>query len=257
MDVDGTLIDADENLHPKDAALLENFPEHIQPIVTTGRSLYGARAVFRHNGIFRNQSLPLPGVFLNGGAAYLPQEVLCTKVFLSEQIHSDLLGLANQFSQAAFTFFTLKEVYLVNPNPFALHISRLHYLQAQEVAPQKVPSEVVKLMILDQNRQTLAEIKAITENWEVEGAYSLPYAFEINPPGITKAKTLDILLQMMKISDLPIFVVGDGENDLSLFKRADLSFAPSSAHPAIRCAADHIIPREKDGLLSPILKIIQ
>ena len=256
MDVDGTLTDAKETIHPMDTALLQAFPTGIQPVLTTGRSLLGARAVLRHNGLFQVGPLPLPGVFMNGGAAYLPGEVLREKHTLSQQTLAALLGLTKMFTQTAFTFFSLERVFLVNPNPFARHISQIHYLEAAEVDPERIPEEVVKLMILDQNRDSLAKIKGLTTNLQVEGAYSLPYAFEINPPGITKANTLVSLLKTMGLEDLPVYIVGDGENDLSLFKGSVMSFAPSSAHPAVLTAADHIIPREKDGLLQSIFNIM-
>ena len=70
MDVDGTLIDVDEKIHPKDVALLQDFPEDLQPFLTTGRSLHGAKGVLQQNGLFEGKPLSLPGVFMNGGAAY-------------------------------------------------------------------------------------------------------------------------------------------------------------------------------------------
>ena len=256
IDVDGTLIDAEETIHPQDLTLLKNFPARIQPVLTTGRSLYGARAVLRQNGLFKAVPLPLPGVFMNGGAAYLADEVLCTQHNFSQQTRRALVDLSNHYPKCAFTFFSLEEVFLVNPNPFAKHISDLHYLEAVEVHSEEVPNDIVKLMILEQDKKNLSEIKALITTWEVESAYSLPYALEINPAGITKAKTLETLMQALAFEDLPVFTLGDGENDLPLFEHAQLSFAPSSAHPAILTAADHIIERDKDGLLAPVLEKI-
>ena len=257
MDVDGTLIDANETIHQQDASLLEDFPESIQPILTTGRSLYTACAVLHHNNLFRGEPLPLPGVFLNGGAAYLPGETLCTRHIFTHATLESLRGLAPGHDRSAFTFFTLEKVYLVNPNTFARHISQIHYLEAVEVGVEDVPDDVIKLMVLDQDKAGLKAIKDITGEWEVEGAYSLPYAYEINPPGITKANTLAGLLNAMAMDHLPIYTVGDGENDLSLFKRSRKSFAPASAHPAILEVADEIIHREKEGILKPIIDQIQ
>lgn len=253
VDVDGTLINAEERIHPQDITLLQDFPEGIQLILTTGRSLDGAKSVLCQNGLFEGQPLPLPGVFMNGGAAYLPEEVICTKHFFAHQTLKTLVDLAKNNPKSAFTFFSLEKVYLVNPNPFARHISQLHFLDAIEVNPGEVPKELIKLMILDQGPKALKEIQKQTVAIDIESAFSLPYALEVNPPGINKANTLQSLLKAMGLGGLPVFTVGDGENDLSMFARSKKSFAPASAHPAVLEQADDVIEREKDGLLRPIL----
>jgi 5-amino-6-(5-phospho-D-ribitylamino)uracil phosphatase len=256
IDVDGTLIDSNEKIHPKDVALLQNFPGEIQPILTTGRSLHGAKGVLQQNGLFEDEPLPLPGVFMNGGAAYHAEEKLLIQHSFSPHTRQTLVELASKYPDASFSFFTLKDVYLVNPTPFAQHISQLHHLEANEVGANEIPKELIKLMILDQDRTALAKIKHQTKDWDVESAYSLPYALEINPRGVTKANSLKDLLREMQLRGLPIFSVGDGENDLSLFRLSQMRFAPASAHPEILKRADHIIQRDKDGLLGPVLDFL-
>jgi Cof subfamily protein (haloacid dehalogenase superfamily) len=257
IDVDGTLIDSNEKIHPKDVALLQNFPGEIQPILTTGRSLHGAKGVLQQNGLFEDEPLPLPGVFMNGGAAYHAEEKLLIQHSFSPHTRQTLVELASKYPDASFSFFTLKDVYLVNPNPFARQISHLHHLEANEVGANELPEEMIKLMILDEAQTALANIKAETADWDVEGAYSLTYAYEINPPRVTKANTLQELLEEMGLNKLPIFAVGDGENDLSLFRISQMCFAPASAQPRILMRADHLIQREKDGLLGPVLEKIK
>jgi hydroxymethylpyrimidine pyrophosphatase-like HAD family hydrolase len=51
-------------------------------------------------------------------------------------------------------------------------------------------------------------------------------------------------------------VAGDGENDLTLFEMATLSFAPLDSPPAIRTRADRVLDVRKEGLLAPILEEI-
>lgn len=253
MDIDGTLIDADEQVHPQDIQVLQHFPPEVQPILTTGRILHSAKGVLQENGLFKQPCLPLPGVFMNGGAAYLPQEQLCIEHAFAQNARQALLQLSQAFPNSAFTFFSASEVHLVNPTPFAQHISRLHYLDARETAPKDLPERIIKVMVLEEDPQILNQIKAHTENWEAEMAFSLPYAYEINPPGITKANTLTRLLAVLGLKKLPIYIVGDAENDLSLFRLARRSFAPDTAHPTVLHQADQIIPRGANGLLEPIL----
>jgi len=157
------------------------------------------------------------------------------------------------FPETSFAFLTAYEVYLVNPNQFSNHISKIHYLNAVESQALDIPDGIIKVMILEQDPDELRSVQKKTQDWEAETGYTLSYAYEINPAGITKANTLVDLLEALDINNLPIFVVGDAENDLSLFKLAQKSFAPSTAHEVVRERADRIILHKNLGILTPIL----
>jgi HAD superfamily hydrolase (TIGR01484 family) len=215
IDIDGTLIDSQEQIHPNDVKLLKHFPREIQLVITTGRILHSAKGVLRENGLFTDLHFPLPGVFMNGGVAYLPKEKLCVQHSFTKDIRQVLLALPKSFPETAFMFFTISGVYLVNPTLFGHHISRLHYLEARDAKPEEIPDRIIKVMVLEENTQILNQIKVKTLVWDAEMAFSLPFAYEINPPNVTKANTLSKLLKTMGLKELPVFVVGDGENDLS------------------------------------------
>jgi hydroxymethylpyrimidine pyrophosphatase-like HAD family hydrolase len=135
--------------------------------------------------------------------------------------------------------------------------ARQHYLDAKVTAPQDLPDEIIKVMVLEPNPKALANIEAEAQLLEAEMAYSLTYAYEINPIGITKADALRHLTAAMGLGDLPVVSLGDAENDLKLFGMSQASFAPSTAHPDVLRQATHIIQRENQGLLPPTLQIIQ
>jgi Cof subfamily protein (haloacid dehalogenase superfamily) len=254
IDIDGTLIDSHERIHPQDVQVLKNFPEEIQPMLTTGRILHSAKGVLRENGLFKPDPFPLPGVFMNGGVTYQPGETLCTHhAFLSETREA-LINLSGNFPRSAFTFFAIDTVYLVNSTSFAHQIARIHHLGARSIDADDLPAEIIKVMILEPEPTAMQKIKHQSQSLEAEKAFSLPFAFEINPPGIDKAVSLTALLKSMHLDGLPIYAAGDAENDLALFKHARTSFAPTTAHPKVIKVADHLIARENEGLLTPLLR---
>lgn len=253
IDIDGTLINSKYEIHPRDIQILLKFPEVIQPILTTGRSLQSAKGVLQANGLFTAIPLPLAGVFMNGGVAYLPNEVLCVQHSFPPQTRDALITLAANNPRTTFSFFSIDAVHLVNTNPFSEHIAHRNYLNAHIADAWDVPQNIIKVMVIEQSRRMIEKIKMASKKLEIEMAYSLPYLFEINPSGITKAETLRVLLKKIQLDDLPIFVVGDAENDLSLFELARESIAPETAHTSILARSNHIIPQNKDGLLMPIL----
>jgi len=256
IDIDGTLIDSTERVHPNDVQQLLDFPKSIQPFLTTGRSLFSARGELHKHGLFRPSPIPLAGVYMNGGAAYLPNEVLYIRHLFSTSMRDDLITLAEKNPQSTFIFFSLDAGYVVNPNQYSQHFAKSHYLNPHLTGAEEVPEEIIKVMIVEKNRPVIEQIARNAAGLNAEMVYSLPHLFEINPLGITKAQTLTKLIEEMELKDVPIYAAGDGENDLSLFELSRASFAPGSAHPSILGKADHVIKSEKEGLLLPILKYI-
>jgi Cof subfamily protein (haloacid dehalogenase superfamily) len=256
LDIDGTLIDEAEKMHPLDVQGLRQLPRQIQPVFTTGRILHSAKGVLQKNGLFPETRLPWPGVFMNGGAAFLPDETLCLAQPFESHTRKALIELANAFPETAFTFFSVDAVFVLNPNPFAAEISKRHYLSAREADGDAIPDEVIKVMVLEPEAEKLAQIESQARTLQAEMAYSLTYAYEINPPGVTKAGSLKTLLAAMDLDSLPVYAVGDAENDLALFEAALASFAPDSAHPRVTSRATMVIPRAESGMIQPVLDFL-
>lgn len=256
IDIDGTLIGSNETIHPNDVETLSNFPKSVQPILTTGRSLFSAKGILYENGLFTSSPIPLAGVFMNGGAAYLPNEVLCIHHIFSSTIRDDLIALAEKNPQSTFIFFSLDAGYVVNPNEYGQYFSNRNYLNPHLTTAEEVPEEIVKVMVVEKNRPVIEKIARNAAGLSAEMAYSLSHLYEINPLGITKAQTLTKLIDKMELTGVEIYAVGDGENDLSLFELSKASFTPASAHPSILEKADHVIKSENNGLLLPILNSI-
>ncbi|MCB2202906.1 Cof-type HAD-IIB family hydrolase [bacterium] len=256
LDIDGTLTDADENIHPQDITTLQHFPDHIQPVITTGRILHSALGVLHEHDLFTQEQFPLPGVFMNGGVALLPGEERIVEHLLEADLMAELLGLPRAFPTTCFAFFGPDRVSLVNPTPFGREIADGHYFYSDIVALEDVPREVVKVMAINPDLDVLDSIKAHTQHLPAEMGYTLPFLYEINAPGINKAATLRVLLEELGMASLPVFAAGDGKNDLSLMRLTTRFFAPSTANETVRSRADEIINRQDNGILTPVLTAI-
>ena len=257
LDIDGTLLDSNEQVHTNDVWILQHLPPDIQLILTTGRPLHSAKPALQMNGVFQEQGLPIPGVYMNGGVAYFPNEQLCFENPLSTETGQVLYQLSTRFPDSEFVFFTVSEAFLANRTPFGDRVVKNHHINAIGEVSGDLPEKIIKVLVLNEDPEALEKIRQATRGLNAEMAYSLSYIFEFNPPGITKGATLLQLLKGLAMENRPIFAAGDGENDLSLFALAKRSFAPDSARPAILAQADQIIPRNKNGLLLPILEQIR
>ena len=256
MDLDGTLIDPNEHAHPQDIQYLNAMPEGILPILTTGRSLPSARGVLRQNGILPQGLFPHPAVVLNGAEALLPGEETILVQYLDDSLLRDLLDLSRTFSSSAFFFYQPREVYLVNPTPIGRHLSKIHYLNAIECTAEEVPNQINKLMVIEDDPKDIAPIREATVGWPSEITTSLPNILEFGSPNVSKGQGLEVLLEKMGVTDVPVYVVGDGENDLTMKARAERFFVPATAQAPIRDQADVVIDRSQKGLISPIINQI-
>lgn len=256
MDLDGTLIDHNEIAHPRDIAILNDFPSEVLPILATGRSLPSARGVLDHNGILQGGPFPLPGVFINGTVAQLPGEKVLDVHYLDAELLPDLIELTRAFPATAFFFYQPDKVYLVNTTPTGQWLSRIHYLNAIECQAEDLPQQINKAMAVEEDLAIVDQIRDYAREFSAEMGTSLPFIFEISPPGITKAKSVRVLLREMGYADLPVYAVGDGENDLAMKGMVEQFFVPSTAQKAVQEQADVVIDRTQEGILDPILDII-
>lgn len=253
LDIDGTLTDHEGKIHSRDVEILKDFPDSVQLMISTGRSLASARGVLRDYDIYPTGPFPLPGVFMNGGVAMLPGEQPVVEYHLAPDLLHDLILIGQEFPNSAFTFFSVTKVFLLNSTHFGKHVSYRDFLSAQEVSQSQIPDQIVKVMVIEEDPAIMAEIRVRTQDLQAEMGLSLPYLFEINPPGVNKGKTLKQLLPLLGMAHLPVYAAGDGENDLRLTALTEKFYAPATAYEHVREQADQVIDRRKEGLLAPIL----
>jgi hydroxymethylpyrimidine pyrophosphatase-like HAD family hydrolase len=115
-------------------------------------------------------------------------------------------------------------------------------------------SRFSKIMCVSDSPAALAELAHAVSRIPIEAALSLPTVLELNPGHINKASGVTELLEHLCLADQPFYAVGDGENDLPLFRRAERSFAPATAPEGIKTVASQVIDVSRDGLLAPILR---
>lgn len=84
--------------------------------------------------------------------------------------------------------------------------------------------------------QTLLELQSKFP--ELSICKSGPERIEITPANITKGKAIELIKQDQPFK---VTVVGDSENDVSMFETADKSFCLRHASPEVRDVADHVI----------------
>ena len=78
---------------------------------------------------------------------------------------------------------------------------------------------------------------------------SAPFFVELVPKGIDKAQSLERLLEHLGLDATNLIAFGDGYNDMSMIKYANIGVAMSNAAPELRAIADYVTrSNDEDGV---------
>jgi HAD superfamily hydrolase (TIGR01484 family) len=79
------------------------------------------------------------------------------------------------------------------------------------------------------------------------------YYCDVIPPGINKGRLVDLLAARLSVPRDEILVLGDGENDLELFRSAGFAVAMGNADNPVKAAAQATtLTNEEDGFAAAI-----
>lgn len=251
-DMDGTLLDIQGCIHPMDKAILENRTD-LQIVLATGRPLHSVKRAFYKNGMFLDRPLPFTQVLVNGSVTYAPGEVLREYFPFTAAVGEKLIELTRPYPQVTAWVYCLDDVYIRYPNEFSQQVlERLDMQSLPFVEGIQYPL-FSKMVCVSNEPDLLREIGSQMMHLPVEVSYGLGLLFEVTPRGVNKGNGVLSLLPGMK-NGTRIFAAGDDENDLPLFKLAEMSFCPDSANPLLFESVDQVINKDQQGMLAPILE---
>jgi Cof subfamily protein (haloacid dehalogenase superfamily) len=237
-DVDGTLVTPDKHLTTASARAAQLLYEKgIGLTVVSSRPPIGLRM------LVEPLSLQLPmGAFsgstlVNPDLAVIEQHVVPAA---AAQRSADVLAAFG----ADIWFFTASGWLIRDPGG--------HYVPKERrtirAEPLVVPdfsvhfAHAFKIVGSSQDFARLAECetavrKALGDQASV--ARSQPYYLDITPPGRDKGTFLESLSKRLAVPPHAIAVLGDGENDLAMFRKAGLSIAMGNASDEVKAHATH------------------
>lgn len=255
FDLDGTLVQPDHSIHPADIEILKRNQNHLF-IPSTGRTLDTVKQVFQRNGLFEEQPIPFPLILQNGALVYLANEVLLRQETFLPEVQASLITLLSDFTKVSHLLISLDQIDMLYPDDYSIQIIDQLDFVTQTYQKEGFVHKLSKVMCISRADQNLDEISMRVKQLGLEAAYSLTHVLEITPPGIDKANGLKILLERQARHDFVLCAVGDGENDLPILRRANISFAPGSSPAQIQEQVDHIIDVKENGILQPIIEYI-
>ncbi|HMQ53051.1 MAG TPA: HAD family hydrolase [Anaerolineae bacterium] len=250
FDFDGTLVNAHGDIHPRDVEILSS-EDRVVFVPATGRPLHAVKYAFQRNGLFLDRPISFPMVLQNGAVVYRPGEVLFRHTPFPPAEQAELLAISRRHTRICGLLFSVNQVEMLWPNAEGLRMVRRFDLKVQPFAGQS--GDYTKLTCITDSVPAMNNFVAEIEAIALEKSFSLPTVLELTGIGVDKGQMLAGLLDELGLPKPQIFAAGDGENDLSLFEAAEMSFCPVTSPAAIKDRTDAEIDVAKTGLLAPIL----
>ena len=253
FDIDGTILDAQDQIHPRDLALLRQPPDDVLFVPTTGRSCGSLRGIFNQFSLFDQQKIPLPLILHNGAIVLAAGEQPLFQAVFPPEVQAPLLEQMHRFTNLSFFFNSLDQTRLLHTTPKGNEAMRRYDYKITAGDFPYPFGYFNKIMTVSDDLQLLAEFEASISSLPLSHAYSMPTIFEVIPFGISKATGIQKLKEALSMKNPFVIAAGDGGNDVAMLDCADLSAAPSNAPEEVRNLVDLVIDRQPDGLLAPLL----
>lgn len=263
LDMDGTLLDANNQISEKGIELLKEFHDRgIYIFISTGRSKESVDHVLPDH-------FPFDGmVTSNGAGCYIKDEVLVEASLAIEEIE-EVLSIARDyqmyyeihpFEGAPLAYQKdkdyIEELLYSDPGPTVLEYeinwcreafeSQIHWV---DHLPNTSLSKVYffhKDLAIMQN--FIKALKQFEEEGKFTPSSSTEHNVEIVHANVTKATGLKHFLKRFEISPSELIVFGDGENDFPMFKLAKRAVAMKNAPAFVKEKADDVTDDTNDEL---------
>ncbi|QGG96372.1 HAD family hydrolase [Actinomarinicola tropica] len=252
-DLDGTLWETQDHLHPDTVAAVAELDRRGVPLlVATGRRLASTRAGLAGLG------LTPPVVVLNGA--------LVVDLATGEHIHRQSFG-ADAAAKVldAFLGFGIEPCVYVehpdvdvfvsdNPSTHPEHLASFgEWVRTGDLAEVVASHEVLAFGVLGlapSSVEGLEDVLAPIANPHVSderqfGGGSLTVT--VAPPQLSKWDGIEAFCRHRGIDSGNVLAIGDGPNDLEMLDGARVAVVMADAHPAALARADHVVPRAADG----------
>jgi hydroxymethylpyrimidine pyrophosphatase-like HAD family hydrolase len=259
-DLDGTLSDAAERIHPDSVRAVRALEARGVPVlVATGRRLRMAWAVLQAGG------LAGPAVVLDGALGLdLRDGRVFHQVAFPAAAARQVLGAFAAAGLSPCVYVDRPDVDLVvddRPSTHPGHLARARPWVAVEELARVVEAEPVYAFTVVGRPAALLEpvLPALGAAGSASIVHDLIYGdstLQVRPPAVSKWSGVLAYCVEQGIDPGRVLAVGDGANDLELLEGAAVACAVATAAPAVLARAHHIIGPPASGGWAAVLDLV-
>ena len=247
LDVDGTLVDGDNNLSAavRDAVWAIR-DKGIETVITTGRAIPGVMDTLDKLGIGEGIAIASNGAVV---FSYDPPVVLHSVTF---DASSAVRLILDKVPDAMVAVEEVGIGYRANkPFPDGEINGRLTLHDVEELI-----AEPVARVIIRAPEHPAEEFAAIVHDLGLTGtSYYIGYSawVDLAPEGVSKASGLEFVCERLGIARADVLAVGDGHNDYEMLEWAGRGVAMGHAPDRVKAIADSVTGSiDDDGLATEL-----
>jgi len=262
-DLDGTLWDDDEWVHPDTVAALGVLDGLGVPVLAaTARRPASAWRPMRRNGI------ALPAVLFDGslGRSFMDASTFHRTVFDEEDATRTLAAFLANGVEPCLNIDHPTHDFVVGPRP-STHPDHLELNAARSVRMTTeltgvLPSlDILSFAIFGRPRAeldaVLRETAGIAEGSVMTDAFYGEHSLSVRPPGVSKWSGTLAYCSHRGLDPHRVLAIGNGENDRELLEGALVACAPSDSCADALARAEHHVPPARLGGWSRILDLLK
>ena len=250
-DIDGTLLKTGQP--PRRAVLraIARFREAGGEFcLCTGRALPAVRKLLTRipGGTY--------GILCGGAVIYdFEKDAPITAHYLDAAVFPALEELMAREPDISVTVSTAREIYRIRDN-LRLLTRGVSEDRTAPTAKLADAGPIVKVLFTCDEPERLERV--VSERFPAE-RFALNRAsthfYELTAAGVNKASGIRELNQ--RLGNRRVFAAGDAPSDMAMISEAELFFAPETAMPSVRAAADRIIPAPEAGGLAQAFRQLE
>lgn len=238
FDIDGTLVNDNNIIQRATKKTLIEIHKKGNFII-----LASARPAPSIKEIARKLSVPVTGIIaLNGAVAFYKDEIILAES-ISKTTFKKIIDLAKN-NNIHLNVYTKNNWYIENQSPYLVKEKKFVGLEPDLINDfNKIKAEVFKVLLLGSSKEIISIKKKLINHIDsIEVTISNENYCEIVRKGTSKGRALYILRKELKkdyqLGDTIVF--GDGENDIEMMKRANLSIAMGNSCDKVKKTADYV-----------------
>ncbi len=264
IDIDGTLVTSENKLSVAVASLIRETQAR-----GIGVTLVSGRAKMKMTPLLKELGLMLP--YISSGGAHIIDPLNNLTILyrsLGQAETAEIVELARAaqvsiISQEPDHLFyegsveeldqliAVSKIDAIGVGDFQVEILRVDDVLQANADPSKITlyGEPDLLLVIEKKLQLL--------NLPIYLTYSVPTYLEITRSGVNKGEALKLLAAYLAVPLERILVIGDGQNDISMFEIAGMAVAMGNAPDEVKEIANLVAPsNDEDGVVWVLRELV-